>query len=87
MKGMDAKPRITIRSIMLATLWVGVALGSGLFLAKREIQSPSAIGAALSLLMLGSPFVAIDALRGRNQLAFSFGTFVLVVFLFVWGRH
>ncbi len=71
---------------MLATFWVGVSMGSGIFLMKRTLEPPSAIGAALCFLMWGCPFVAFDALRGKNRLAFTFGAFVLAVFLIVWER-
>jgi hypothetical protein len=85
--GMDKRPwQFTTRGILWATFWLGACFGSWTYLINNvDWEQPGGYPAyhtpfegTLGLLALGSPFVAYQALLGRNRLGIAFGLCVLL---------
>ena len=81
----DKPSRITLRSMFVAVSWMGACFGSWVYLINNSDwgQGPYPTHrdpweGVLFLMALGNPFVAYQALRGRNRLGLYFGIFAVL---------
>ena len=75
----------SIRNLLLATFWFGVAVGSWSALHRIQVaRVPSQVEVPLTWVLMIAPFAATGALIGRAKMGLAVGTLSVTLFWLVW---